>query len=201
MIRGIVISVVCGIAAGYFLLPRIPFRAAYAQMSGTLISVLLCVVIFLVGICLGRDEQMIRNLKNVGVGVLVFPVAAIVGTFAFTALASLFLPVTLREAMAVGCGFGWYSFAPVILLDYSPRISAVAFLLNVMRELAGIVMMPVLANRIGYIEAIAIPGVAAMDVCLPIVEKEMDSSMVVVSFAMGLMMALTVPLTGFIVGL
>ena len=201
MSKWIVISVACGIVIGYLFLPKAPFYDSYSEISGKLIIVLLCVLLFIIGVTLGRDEQMVKNLKNVGFGILVFPVAAISGTFIFTAIASLFLPITMREAMAAGCGFGWYSFAPVVLLDYSSRISAIAFLLNVIRELAGIALIPVLAKKIGYIEVTTMPGVAAMDVCLPIVEKATDSSIVVISFVVGAGMCLTVPLTGFIVGL
>ncbi|MCL1810389.1 MAG: lysine exporter LysO family protein, partial [Clostridiales bacterium] len=199
--KAILISVVCGMAAGYLVLPKAPFYASYSQVSGKLIMAFLFVLIFIIGIILGRDDRMIKNLKSVGFGILAFPAAAILGTFAFTAIASLFLPITAREAMACGCGFGWYSFAPVVLLDYSPTVSATAFLLNVIRELAGIALIPVLASKIGYIESTTLPGVAAMDVCLPIVEKATDSSIVVISFVMGAGMCITVPLTGFIVGL
>ncbi|MCL1983579.1 MAG: lysine exporter LysO family protein [Clostridiales bacterium] len=201
MSKAIIISVVCGIAAGYLILPKTAIYTSYSQVSGKLIIVLLCLLLFIIGINLGRDERMLKNLKNVGLGILVFPIAAIFGTLLFTAAASLFLPITAREAMACGCGFGWYSFAPVILLEYSPTISAMAFLMNVIRELAGIALIPVLASKIGYVEVTSLPGVAAMDVCLPLVEKATDSSIVVISFVMGAGMCVTVPLTGIIAGI
>ena len=65
---------------------------------------------------------------------------------------------------------------------------------NVIRETLGIIIIPLAAKKIGYIEATAIPGVAAMDICLPIVERSCRSETVVYSFCMGMMMSAAVPL-------
>lgn len=66
--------------------------------------------------------------------------------------------------------------------------SAVAFMYNVIRETAGIILIPVLAKKIGYLEVTGMPGVAAMDMCIPIVERSCRHDTVVYSFAIGLMM-------------
>lgn len=44
-----------------------------------------------------------------------------------------------------------------------------AFLHNVMRETAGIIFIPLVARKLGCLEAISIPGIGTMDVCMPIV--------------------------------
>ena len=71
--------------------------------------------------------------------------------------------------------------------------SAVSFLHNVMRELLSIVFIPLIAKKIGYIETTGMPGAAAMDVCLPIVEKSTRSDIAVYSFVSGVVLSILVP--------
>ena len=71
--------------------------------------------------------------------------------------------------------------------------SAVAFLHNVMRELFSILFIPLVAQKIGYIETTGMPGAAAMDVCLPIVEKSTRSDIAVFSFVSGVILSILVP--------
>lgn len=100
----------------------------------------------------------------------------------------------MPEAMAVGSGFGWYTLAPLLLDPYSAEISAMSFMYNVFREMFGIILIPVVAKRIGYIECVSLPGAAAMDVCLPIVEKSAGADMVVYSFVTGTVLSASVPI-------
>ena len=72
--------------------------------------------------------------------------------------------------------------------------SGVSFMHNVIREVSGIVLIPRLAKKIGYLEMTGIPGVAAMDVCMPIVERSCRHDTVVYSFAVGLLMCIVTSL-------
>jgi len=201
MSKIIIISVVCGILTGAFLIPNLEFGHRIIDLSGSAIMIALCALLLLVGFEIGRDVTVRERIKKVGFRVFLFPVAAVAGTYIFTAAAALFLPISPREAMAAAGGFGWYSFAPNILMAYSTTISAICFLLNVMRELSGIVLIPIIAKRVGYIEAIALPGVAVGDICLPVIEKSASGDMVIYAIVMGLSMTLAVPWVGVIVGL
>ena len=55
-------------------------------------------------------------------------------------------------------------------------------------------LLPLIAEKIGYIEATAIPGVSAMDVCMPIVERSCNQETLVYSFCTGALMCIVVPL-------
>ena len=59
---------------------------------------------------------------------------------------------------------------------------------NVIREVSGIILIPVAAKKIGYLEAASIPGIAAMDVCVPIVARACRPDTVIYSFSIGLIM-------------
>ncbi|MCQ4635210.1 lysine exporter LysO family protein [Anaerovorax odorimutans] len=197
MTKAIVISVAAGILAGYFVLP-----GWFIDISGNLLVVGLCVLLFFVGLDIGREGTVGANFKKAGWRVLVFPFAIIFGTLAGAFAGALILPsLGIRDALAIGSGFGWYTMAPVMLAKYSTYVSALSFMHNVMRELFGILLIPIVAKKIGYIETIALPGSAAMDVCLPIVEKATRGDIAVYSFISGVVMSIAVPvLVGFIAG-
>lgn len=80
-----------------------------------------------------------------------------------------------------------------MLAEYSVRISAVSFMHNVMRELLSILLIPVVARKVGYIETTGMPGAAAMDVCLPVVEKATRGDIAIYSFISGLTLSIAVP--------
>lgn len=188
--------VAVGMLLGYLIIPRLfDDGDVFQNMSGTWLVVGICILLGLVGFNLGLDGKVIKSLKNAGIKVALFPIAAIVGSLVFGALYGLVSPLTVREAMAVSAGFGWYTFAPGVIAEAGHAVAgAVSFMHNVIRETVGIIIIPVAAARIGCLEATSIPGVAAMDICLPIVERSCPSEIVVYSFCMGLMMSTAVPL-------
>ena len=159
-------------------------------------------LLFFVGMDIGKEGTVVENFKKAGWRVLVFPFAIIIGTYAGSLVAGLILPsLGLRDALAVGSGFGWYTLAPVMLAEYSTSVSAVSFMHNVMRELLGILLIPIIAKKIGYIETVSLPGAAAMDVCLPVVEKATRGDIAVYSFISGVVLSIAVPiLVGLVAG-
>ena len=129
-----------------------------------------------------------------GVSVIIIPVAAVAGSLICGTLYSFLSPMTMRECIAVSAGFGWYTMAPSVITEAGFAVAgAVSFMHNVIRETLGIVIIPLAAKKIGYLEAISIPGVAAMDVCLPIVEKSTRSDIAVYSFVSGVILSILVP--------
>lgn len=193
----ILLAAGCGMLAGYFIVPP-----EFIAVSGNVLIGGLCVLMFFVGMDLGISGTVVPNFKKVGWRVVVFPIMVILGTSAGTFIASLFLPISGKEAMAIGAGMGWYTFAPVLLSDYSAQISAISFLHNVMRELFGLMLIPVVAKYIGYVEAVGLPGGAAMDVGVAVVDRVAGANAAVYSFVAGLILSVCVPiLVPFIIGL
>lgn len=71
-----------------------------------------------------------------------------------------------------------------------------------MREMFGIILIPIVAKYIGFIEATSLPGAAAMDVCLPIVERATAPNITIYSFVSGVSLSIAVPiLVPLIIGL
>ena len=184
----IVVTVVLGMLAGRFLLP-----AAVTAHCGAVINLGLYLLLFLVGLDMGRQGNMLRDIRAAGFRVFLVPLATAVGTLALTALVGFFLPMGVKDCAAAAAGFGWYSLAPTLLAPYSLTVSATAFLSNIMHELFSIVAVPIVAQKLGYIEAVALPGATAMDTLLPVVVSATADRMAIYSFASGLILSLAVP--------
>lgn len=185
----IVFTVALGMVLGHFVLPD-----ALAVHYGQIIQLGLYLLLFLVGLDLGRHEGMLSSVRQAGLRVILVPLAVMVGTFTVTALAGLLLPLGPKDCVAAAAGFGWYSLAPTLLAPYSLTVSATAFLSNVLHELFAIVLAPIVAQRFGYIETVALPGAAAMDTVLPVVVSATDQRMAIYSFTSGVILSLSVPL-------
>lgn len=184
----LVVTVVLGMVSGRFLLPQ-----AIIPHCGQIITFGLYLLLFLVGLDMGRQEGMLKSIRQAGLGVLLVPVAVMVGTFVVTALVGLLLPLGPKDCVAAAAGFGWYSLAPTLLAPYSLTVSATAFLSNIFHELFAIVLVPMVAQRLGYIEAVALPGATAMDTVLPVVVSATDQRMAIYSFTSGVVLSLSVP--------
>ena len=184
----IVIAVV-GMLAGRFVLP-----AAVTAHCGTVISFGLYLLLFMVGMDMGKQGTLLADIKTAGFQVLLVPVAVCAGSLAFAALASLVLPLGVKDSMAAASGLGWYSLAPTLLAPYSLSVSAVAFLSNVMREIFAIITIPIVAKYVGYVECASLPGAAAMDTVLPVVVGATHERITIYSFTSGVVLSLAVPL-------
>ncbi len=152
---------------------------------------LISLLLFIVGADLARSESIFQDFKAAGIKVLLFPIAGILGTLVIGTIGGIIMGFTIREGMAISLGFGWYTYAPIVIANAGQQYaiaSAVSFMHNVIRELTGIIFIPLIAKKFGYIECAAVPGVAASDVCLPIVTSATKADTVVYSLAMGFMM-------------
>ena len=188
--------VAVGMAAGYFLIyKRYSVQDVFLEKSDPAITVLLVILLAFVGFSLGLDGSVFGNIKKAGARVFLFPLATVAGTILGGVVYGLISSLTVREGIAVAAGFGWYTYAPNIIAQAGyPVASAISFMHNVIREVVGIIGIPFFAAKIGYIEATAVPGIASMDVCMPIIEKYARKDTVVYGFATGLLMCILVPL-------
>lgn len=188
MTKGIIVSVIVGLLFGFFLAPD-----AVVNASQMIINCALIFLVFTVGIDLGMQSNLWESIKKAGFSVFLLPFAVVLGTLTMGTLTAIILPYTAGEMLAVSAGLGWYSLVPAMLLDYSSELSAVSFLHNVMRELIGIMLIPVVASKVGWLECIGLPGASTMDVCLPVVERCTSPKMAIYAFVSGAVLSLIVP--------
>lgn len=191
----VIMAVLLGGLISYFLSQgTISDFQKFDHIMGLMITIGLCILLFFVGLDMGLEGTVIHQIKTVGFRVLVIPVAVIFGSLLGAAVCGIILPLSMKEALAIGSGLGWYSLAPGIIIDHGFVVaSAISFLHNIMREVLSFVLIPIVAKKIGYVETVALPGAAAMDVCLPIVERQTRSDIAVFSFVSGLVASFLVP--------
>lgn len=193
----ILLFVTAGMLIGYFVIRNLfaGNMQVFENAAGLGIKIGLCLLLVFIGIDLGIEGTVVNNFKAVGLRIFAIPLAIIAGTLSAAFIMSFFLDLTVREAIAIGAGFGWYTLAPGIIMEAGHMTaSAVCFLHNVMRELFAILLIPLVAKKIGYVETVGMPGSAAMDVCLPIVEKATRSDIAVYSFISGAILSILVPI-------
>ena len=189
-------AVIIGMLVGYFCI-RPAFGehiSTFETWAGIIIKVGLCVLLFFVGTDLGFEGTVVDNFRKVGIRIFAFPLAVVLGTLLGAAIAGIIMGLDMKLALAIGAGFGWYTLAPGIIMEAGYLTgSAIAFLHNVMREFFSILLIPFVASKVGYIETCGMPGAAAMDVCLPIVERSTRSEIAVYSFVSGVVLSILVP--------
>ena len=179
---------VAGVLCGWLsLLPRFLLNEDLALYA-------LYVLLFLVGIGLGSDARAWAIVRAQRLKVLLVPLAVVVGTFVGVSVCALALPgIGLRESLAVGAGFGYYSFSSLIIKEISgPALSVVALLSNISREVITFVLTPILARYVGRLAPIASGGATAMDVTLPIITEFSGKDYAMISVVSGLVLSLLV---------
>ena len=184
--------VAVGMLLGYFVVPRVTDPDAFQTMSGSWLVVGLCLLLAFVGFGMGLEGKLKAMLRGAGLGIVLVPLAMVAGSLLAGVVYSLLSPMTLREGLAISAGFGWYTMAPSVIASAGHTMaSAVSFLHNVLREALGLILLPLVASKVGYIEAITLPGTASTDLCLPLVEKCCNPETMAYSFCTGMLMCIT----------
>lgn len=200
----IIVAVALGMAFGFFVIRRVfaDNIGVFDELCGIGIMFGLSLLLVFIGLDLGLDGTLVENFRKVGLRIFVIPLVVVISTLLGALVCSFFLALSAKECMAIGAGFGWYTLAPGIIIENGfVTAGAVAFLHNVMRELFSIIFVPLVARKVGYIECVGMPGAAAMDVCLPIVERSTRSEIAVYSFVSGaILSALVSVLVPLIIG-
>jgi uncharacterized membrane protein YbjE (DUF340 family) len=158
-------------------------------------SYALYVLMFLAGTSIGSDKNSWGVLKNMQFKILLVPITIIIGTLSGAALAAVILPsITLRESLAVGAGFGYYSLSSVFITQlHSQSLGVVALLSNIFREIFTLLATPLLVAYFGKLGGIASGGATAMDTTLPVITKYSGKEYAVISVFSGVILTILVP--------
>lgn len=184
----IILAVIAGTLAG-LVLPDTLY-----EYTDTLLTIGLCLLLFFVGIDIGKNKNVFSDIKRTGILFFVVPLAIAFGSLLGAIMVGTFLGYPLNESGAIGSGLGWYTLSSIIIAPYSAELSVLAFLTNVMREVFAIALIPIIAKRIGFIEAISPAGATAMDTTLPIISQNTNSETAILSFSTGLILSTLVPI-------
>ncbi|WP_346888477.1 lysine exporter LysO family protein [Clostridium sp. UBA1056] len=185
----IIISILVGMGCGYFIFPP-----EIMNNMDKLASISLIALIFLVGIDVGGNKKIFKDLKKVGLKALLIPFGGITGSLLGGLLVGFLFNMAINESLAIGAGFGWYSLSGVMLKEMGgDTLGAIAFLTNVFREILTVILIPILAKRLNGYTAIAPAGATSMDTTLPLIAKATNPEIAVISFINGVIMSSLVP--------
>lgn len=187
MTKNILIALVLGIVSGLFVMPDSVYNN-----SGLLMDIGLCLLLFFVGIDLGSNKDIFKNLKNVGFRILIVPAGTIIGSLVGGIICSFIFDINIFGALAVASGMSWYTLSAIIITPISSELGTIAFLSNVFREVIAFVAIPFIAKKIGYLETIAAGAAISMDTGLPMVTRNTNQEVAVISFLSGVILSLSV---------
>ncbi len=180
---------VLGIFIGlYNLLPQI-----FVEIDFSIYA--LYILMFLVGVGIGADKKVWEILKNAKLKIVLVPLTVIVGTAIGVTIVSLFLKdVSLRESLAIGAGYGYYSLSSILISQISGEaLGVVALIANIAREITTLLVTPLFAKYFGKIAPIASGGATSMDTTLPIIIKFVGKEYAIISVFSGIVLTMLVP--------
>ena len=181
-------AVIVGILLGYFTKSYINFDISLLIQFG------LYLLLFFIGIDIGKNDNILNDLKKLNKKVLFLPFITIISSLAGGAVASILLSLSIGESVAISAGMGWYSFSAIELSKVSVELGGIAFLSNIFRELLAIFLIPVIAKKIGSFESVSVAGATAMDSVLPIINRSNPAEISIISFYSGLVISIIVPI-------
>ncbi|MBS4540034.1 lysine exporter LysO family protein [Clostridium sp. D2Q-11] len=185
----IILSVLGGILLGYYFSPEY-----ILTNTDIIIDIGLCILLFFVGIDIGKNKEVLSRIKKMGFKILLIPLMIIIGSITGSMLAGLIIDLPINESGAVGAGLGWYTLSAMMLANYSSELSTLAFLTNVVREIIALITIPLIAKYIGDLESIAPAGATAMDTALPMISRSTNPKTAIISFITGVILSTSVPI-------
>ena len=186
----VAVSLVGGLLFGYLFLDT-----GVKDTLDLILMSALDVMIFIAGIEIGSNRGILKRICNVHSALLALaiPLAVACGSICGALLLGHIAGLSAYDSLLVGGGLGWYSFSSVVIsARYSTEIGTVAFLANMMREISGFFLIPLLV-RVHKFLALAPSGAATMDSGLPVVIKYTNLHVGMYSFINGLVLTLIVP--------
>ncbi len=129
------------------------------------------------------------------VRILLVPLASVVGTYAGVLAVAPFLPeYPLWQILAASSGFAYYSLSSFIITGAGlPVLGSIALLSNIMREVATLLLTPLLVRYINPIAPISVGGATAMDTCLPMIIKHTNEAYGLIAIFSGTVLTVLVP--------
>jgi uncharacterized membrane protein YbjE (DUF340 family) len=189
MIRGILCALALGVGIGYFnLVP--PGLTGYLGITS---KVLLMALLFLVGVDVGVNREVMTELRTMGVKILAIPLMITSGSLLGGFFLSFFVDLSVPESLAVASGMGYYTLSSIILTQtVGSSLGTVAFLSNIFREILTFVISPVIA-KMSILSPVASGGATSMDTTLPVIIQCTSRTVGVIAVISGVIITLLVP--------
>ncbi|MEQ1976166.1 lysine exporter LysO family protein [Xenorhabdus sp. SGI240] len=156
-------------------------------------EIALIFLLFLVGIQLRNNGMSLKHTLLNRRGTIIAIVVAI-SSLLGGVLAAFLLELPTKTGLAIASGYGWYSLSGILISDaYGPVLGSTAFFNDLARELASIMLIPMLINRYRS-TALGLTGAASIDFTLPILQRCGGVNIVPAAIVHGFILSLLTPL-------
>lgn len=154
----------------------------------------LVILIFVVGMMLGNSKDVnmkmiLLNKQGIFLSIY-FTISSLLGGVALW----LFFDFNLIKALGFASGMGWYSLSSVVISSsWGPVDGSVALFVDLSRELAALILVPILMKNFPC-TAITQPGCTSLDCSLPIIQKAGGLGVVPLAISFGFLVNLYTPI-------
>ncbi|MBO4880491.1 MAG: lysine exporter LysO family protein [Firmicutes bacterium] len=195
------ILVLVAVLATGFACGRLGWLSFLAPVESDVVLYTLYVMVFTISVGLGAQYREGEGEK-ISAKALLYAFGTVAGTLLAAVPMSLFLPVSMKDAVIAASGMGWYSLSTGLVYAYSPSLSVATFVCCVSREILAIFAMPLLIKKFRRPEVVSVGGSATINSCIAAATVSGDNSIVLYGILVGSVISLFVPLLiGFLTGL
>lgn len=156
--------------------------------------VALCCLLLFVGLGIGLNPEMKKEVRSLSPRMALLPVVTIIGSWLGALLIWTVLHRTLSDCMAINSGFAYYSLSSIFITEYrGAELGTIALLANIIREMLTLLGAPLMARWFGPLAPISAGGATTMDTTLPILSQTVGQRYIALSIYHGFVVDFTVP--------
>ena len=197
LIRGLKVMKGSLIVVGFFvigLLGGIEKMVPSWLLDGDVSFVALCCLLLFVGLGIGLNPEMKKEVRSLSPRMALLPVVTIIGSWLGALLIWTVLHRTLSDCMAINSGFAYYSLSSIFITEYrGAELGTIALLANIIREMLTLLGAPLMARWFGPLAPISAGGATTMDTTLPILSQTVGQRYIALSIYHGFVVDFTVP--------
>lgn len=197
LIRGLKVMKGSLIVVGFFvigLLGGIEKMVPSWLLDGDVSFVALCGLLLFVGLGIGLNPEMKKEVCSLSPRMALLPVVTIIGSWFGALLIWTVLHRTLSDCMAINSGFAYYSLSSIFITEYrGAELGTIALLANIIREMLTLLGAPLMARWFGPLAPISAGGATTMDTTLPILSQTVGQRYIALSIYHGFVVDFTVP--------
>lgn len=197
LIRGLKVMKGSLIVVGFFvigLLGVIEKMVPSWLLDGDVSFVALCGLLLFVGLGIGLNPEMKKEVRSLSPRMALLPVVTIIGSWLGALLIWTVLHRTLSDCMAINSGFAYYSLSSIFITEYrGAELGTIALLANIIREMLTLLGAPLMARWFGPLAPISAGGATTMDTTLPILSQTVGQRYIAPCIYHGFVVDFTVP--------
>ena len=185
------------IVVGFFVLGLMAGRMEMVPtwlLDSRVSFVALCGLLLFVGLGIGLNPDMKREVRSLNPRLALLPIVTILGSWMGALAAWLLMHRSLADCLAVNSGFAYYSLSSIFITEYrGAELGTIALLANIIREMLTLLGAPLMAKLFGPLAPISAGGATTMDTTLPIISQTVGQRYVALTIYHGFVVDFSVP--------